>query len=381
MCIFAKFATLKKTNTDKTHTSKQGYLGFIKAGFEIIFGKIDMINIISFHFAIVAVIVLMAGWQLAENKGFENIIGDSYSEWLGILIDAMLLYFINWAIRREEKDKLINQFASESNSFALDATKRLRKKGWLEDGKLVGIDMTHAQLDKANLSKAVLHDTNFSYASMKESNLVETNFSNSNLTGSDLRDSECRWANFQNANLRWVNLEGATLDGANFEGADLRFARLGEINESTVSLKGAMLSQDLTEEEIALVQGSVEKIRESMEEFTTDFYRELVRVNPLVEKLFISNIKSQVLKFAQVFELLVASLDNIEKLLPALKSLGKRHTNYGIQEYHYQIVGETLIDTLRKSLGKHFSPAVENAWLRTYGLVTMIMVDSSKGLM
>ena len=101
----------------------------------------------------------------------------------------------------------------------------------------------------------------------------------------------------------------------------------------------------------------------------------------MVEKLFISNIKDQVLKFAQVFELLVGSLDNIEKLLPALKSLGKRHTNYGVEEYHYQIVGNTLIKVLKKSLGQHFTPEVESAWLKTYGLVTMIMVDSSKGLM
>ena len=323
----------------------------------------------------------MAGWHFAKNKGFVNIIVDSYSEWLGILIDAMLLYFINWAIRREEKDKLINQFSSESNSFALDATKRLRKKGWLMDGRLNGIDMTHAQLDKANLSKAALKETDFSYSSMKESNLVEADFSKSNLTGADLSGSECRWANFENANLRWVNLEGATLDGVNFEGADLRFARLGEINESTVSLEGAMLSQNLTDHEVFLVQNSVKMIRKSMEEFSTSFYEELFNVNPLVKKLFISNIKSQVIKFAQVFELLVTSLDNIEKLLPALKSLGKRHNNYGVEEYHYQIVGATLISTLKKSLGENFTPEVEGAWLKTYGLVTMIMVDSSKGLM
>ena len=379
MCIFAKFANLKKTNP-KLKTSP-GYLGYVKNGFEMIFGKIDMINIISFHFAIVALIVLMAGWHLAENKGFVNVVGDSYSEWLGIMVDAMLLYFINWAIRREEKDKLINQFASESNSFALDATKRLRKKGWLMDGRLNGIDMTHAQLDKANLSKAELKETDFSYASMEKSNLVEADFSNSNLTGANLSGSECRWANFENANLRWANLEGATLDGVNFEGADLRFARLGEINESTVSLEGAMLSQNLTDHEIFLVQNSVTMIRKSMEEFSAAFYDELFDVNPLVKKLFISNIKSQAIKFAQVFELLVTSLDNIEKLLPALKSLGKRHNNYGVEEYHYQIVGATLISTLKKSLGKHFSPEVESAWLKTYGLVTMIMVDSSKGLM
>lgn len=379
MCIFSKFAKIQKPNSNPEE--RQGYLGFIKNISQKVFGQIDMINIISFHFAIVAAIVLFLGWKFADTRGFTNVIVDSYSEWLGILVDAMLLYFINWAIRREEKDKLINQFASESNDFALDATKRLRKKGWLMDGKLNGIDMTHAQLDKANLSKAKLQDVDFSYASMKSTILVEADFSNSNLMGADLSGTECRWANFEKANLRWANLEGATLDGVNFEGADLRFAQLGNINTSTVSFEGAFLAENLTEEEIALVQNSSKLIQIPIEEFSMDFYKELFKENPIVKKLFISNIKNQSLKFAQLFELLITSLNNIEKLLPALKSLGKRHSNYGIQEYHYQIVGGALIYTLKKSLGEHYTPEVEAAWEKTYGLVSMIMVDSAKGLL
>ncbi len=379
MCIFAKFANIQKDKS--TVTARPSSLGIMKSIGGTIFGKLDMINIISFHFAIVAVLVLMAGWHFAENRGFISVVGDSYSEWLGILIDAMLLYFINWAIRREERDKLINQFASESNAFALDATKRLRKKGWFTSGKLKGVDLSHAQLDKANLSKAELHEVDLSYASMKATILVEADFSNSNLTGADLSKAECRWANFQNSNLRWANLEGATLDGVNFEGADLRFARLGRINNSTVSLEGALLSETLSDDEVALVQNSTNFIRKSTEEFSMAFYRELFKTNPLVKSLFISNIQNQAIKFAQLFEILVSSLDNVEKLLPALKSLGKRHANYGVEEHHYHIVGSALISTLKKSLGRHFTPQVEAAWLKTYGLVTMVMVDSARGLL
>ena len=154
---------------------------------------------------------------------------------------------------------------------------------------------------------------------------------------------------------------------------------LPQLRRSQANL--VMKHHNLTDEEIFLVQNSVKMIRKSMEEFSTAFYQELFQMNPMVKKLFISNIKSQILKFAQVFELLVTSLDNMDKLLPALKSLGKRHNNYGVEEYHYQIVSIALINTLRNSLGAQFTPEIENAWLKTYGLVTMIMVDSSKGLM
>ena len=179
MCIFAKFAKVEKTSASPT--IQFGYFHFIKKGFGRLLGSVDMINIISFHFVIVAIAVLLLGWYFAENRGLLMVIGDSYSEWLGILVDALLLYFINWAIRREERDKLINQFASESNDFALDATKRLRKKGWLTDGRLSGIDMCNAKLEGANLSKSKLQDIDFSYATLTEAILVEADLSNSNL--------------------------------------------------------------------------------------------------------------------------------------------------------------------------------------------------------
>ncbi len=377
MCLFAKIANVQKPKSG----IRQSGGTVLNSGFGKIVGRLDMINFISFHFAIVALIVLMAGWQVAGNQDWTCVVGDSYSEWLGILIDAMLLYFINWAIRREEREKLISQFSSESNAFALDAAKRLRKKGWLTDGRLRGCDMTNAQLEGANLSRAILPDVDFSYASLQDGFLVEADFSGSNFIGADLRGAECRWANFNNANMRWANLESAVLDGANFDGADLRFAKLGKYNPATVSMKGAQLSQNLTKDEIDLVQNSVQLIRKSTEAFSLAFYRELFKASPSVRTLFLANINDQAQKFAQLFEILVASLNDMEKLLPALQTLGKRHVRYGVEENHYQLVGKALIHTLRKSLGRHFTPEVEAAWLKTYGLVTMVMVDSSKGLM
>ena len=374
MCIFAKFARISNS---KSNPGK----GVWKSHCELIFGRCDMINIISVIFALIAFVILIGGLKFAQPQNLSSVVVDSYSEWLGILVDAMLLYSINWAIRREERRRLVNQFGSESNAFALDATKQIRKKGWLMDGRLSGIELTHAQLSKANLSKSILQDVDFSYADMKEASLVEADLSGSNLTGADLQNSECRWADFRHANLRWANLEGAILDGAKFEGADLRFAKLGNINKSTVSLEGALLSQNLTDEEVALVQNSTKMLRKSIDEFSLSFYRELFRVNPLVQSLFISDIKDQAKKFAQLFEILVTSLNKVEKLLPALKALGRRHVNYGIEEYHYGIVGTALINTLKKSLGHNFTPEIEDAWIKTYGLVSMIMIDSGKGLL
>lgn len=379
MCIFAKSYWLSQDQSSPS--GKRPKIALLNSWVSRIIGKADMINVISFQFAFLSLLVLYLGVVLTGKNSFTTVVGDSYGAWLGIIVDAMLLYFINWAIRREAMENLINQFGSESNAFALDAAKQLRKKGYLVDGSLSGIDMTHAQLDRANLNQAKLRGADLTFASLKEASLVEADFSNSNLTGADLRQAECRWANFENANLRWAKLEGATLDGVKFDGADLRFAQIGNINPATVSMRGVIRSQHLTETEIALVQNSSQLIRKTTEEFSMAFYQELFKANPRVKQLFLSNIEDQVLKFAQVFELLVASLNRVESLLPALKSLGKRHANYGVQEHHYEVVGRALIATLKRSLGQHFNSEVETAWLKTYGLVTLIMTDAAKGLL
>ena len=371
MCIFARFAkTGKKTKTRRP----------INGFFHRHFINYDMINIISVIFVIIAALILFAGIRIAQPNGFEGVVTDSYEGWLGILVDALLLFSINWALRREERKRLLGQFGSESNDFALDATRQLRKKGWLTDGRLNGIDVVHAQMHNANLSKSVLQDVNFSYANLSKASFVEANLQGSNFTAADLTNSVCRWTDFRNTNLRWANLEGAILDGANFEGADLRFAKLGKINSDTVSLEGAILSENLTDEEIHLVQNSTKLMRKSLDEFANAFYRELFKSNPIVKSLFLTNIKDQARKFAQLFELLVISLNDVEKIIPSLKALGRRHANYGINEGHYSIVGGALIRTLDKSLGTDFTEDVKNAWLKTYGIVSMIMVDSSKGL-
>ena len=329
MCIFARFAKIgKKSN----HSGK----GSVTVFFHRHFVNYDMINVISFIFLIIAGLILFAGIKIAKPDGFAGIVTDSYEGWLGILVDALLLFSINWALRREERKRLLGQFGSESNDFALDATRQLRKKGWLTDGRLNGIDLVHAQMNNANLSKSILQDVNFSYTNLAGASLVEADLRGSNFTATDLSKAVCRWTDFRNANLRWANLEGAILDGANFEGADLRFTKLGKINKDTVSLEGAILSETLTDEEIYLVQNSTKLMRKSLDEFANAFYRELFKSNPVVKTLFITNIKDQARKFAQMFELLVVSLNDVEKIIPSLKALGRRHANYGISESHYQ---------------------------------------------
>lgn len=47
----------------------------------------------------------------------------------------------------------------------------------------------------------------------------------------------------------------------------------------------------------------------------------------------------------------VNKLDQLDALVPALKSLAERHVGYGVKIPHYAIVGENLLFTLKHCMG------------------------------
>src|ERR1044071_2408565 len=47
----------------------------------------------------------------------------------------------------------------------------------------------------------------------------------------------------------------------------------------------------------------------------------------------------------------IAIVDRLEGLVPAVQALGRRHVAYGVTERHYETVGAALLWTLEKGLG------------------------------
>ncbi len=72
------------------------------------------------------------------------------------------------------------------------------------------------------------------------------------------------------------------------------------------------------------------------------------------------------------------TIDDLEwSLVPVLSELGRRHADYGVEDRHYETVGDALIWTLRQGLGDGWSLAAENAWTAAYGLVSGVMRDAA----
>jgi len=71
----------------------------------------------------------------------------------------------------------------------------------------------------------------------------------------------------------------------------------------------------------------------------------------------------------------VAGLQESEKLVPRLTSLGMRHISYRVPEHYWPVLGKAMNITLRDLLGEGFTPEVENAWSMVYGFMSQIMIE------
>jgi hemoglobin-like flavoprotein len=74
----------------------------------------------------------------------------------------------------------------------------------------------------------------------------------------------------------------------------------------------------------------------------------------------------------------VSLLDDLEKLVPILTGLGKKHVNYGVHPAHYAVVGQALLQTLAAGLGENsFTPQAKEAWVAVWGVVSNTMMGDN----
>ena len=107
--------------------------------------------------------------------------------------------------------------------------------------ELIDINLSHANLSKANLMECDLSNANLSYANLDNANLSQTKLSGANLSHAKLGFACLTQANLNSANLSHANLICANLSHANLNGANLRDASLSGANLEGAYLNGANL--------------------------------------------------------------------------------------------------------------------------------------------
>lgn len=134
----------------------------------------------------------------------------------------------------------------------------------------------------------------------------------------------------------------------------------------------------MTERKIALVQTSWEKCIPIADTAAEIFYAKLFELDPSLKSLFSSDMKEQGRKLMTMITTAVRSLNNLEAIVPAVQSMGKRHGGYGVKDEHYETVGAALIWTLGQGLGDDFTDETKEAWIETYTILATTMKDASR---
>ena len=134
----------------------------------------------------------------------------------------------------------------------------------------------------------------------------------------------------------------------------------------------------MTPRQIELVQNSFHNVLPIADAAANLFYTRLFELDPSLRTLFRSDMKEQGRKLMDTLRAVVANLRSLDRLLPGLQAMARRHAGYGVKASDYATVCHALVDTLRKGLGVEFTREVESAWLAAYTILADTMIDASE---
>jgi hemoglobin-like flavoprotein len=133
----------------------------------------------------------------------------------------------------------------------------------------------------------------------------------------------------------------------------------------------------MTPSQIKLVQTSFAQVAPIAATAADLFYGRLFEIAPQVRAMFPADISEQKKKLMAMLGTVVAGLNSLDTLMPAVRALGRRHGGYGVKAQHYAPVGAALLWTLEKGLGAAFTPDVKDAWATAYIVLSTTMIDAA----
>jgi len=133
----------------------------------------------------------------------------------------------------------------------------------------------------------------------------------------------------------------------------------------------------MNNEQKLLVQASFGKVVPIADVAAGLFYGRLFELDPSLRHLFRGDLKAQGRKLMHMLSVAVAGLDDLDRLVPAVRALGRRHVGYGVSDAHYATVGSALLWTLEQGLGAEFTPSVRAAWTAVYTVLAEVMQQAA----
>jgi len=133
----------------------------------------------------------------------------------------------------------------------------------------------------------------------------------------------------------------------------------------------------VTLRQIELVQGTFDVIAPIADDAAALFYRRLFEIDPTLRAMFKGEMAEQRRKLMQMLTAAVKGLPRLDRLVPVVEALGRRHAAYGVVDDHYDTVGAALLWTLEKGLGDAFTAEAREAWSTVYTLLATTMRNAA----
>ena len=133
----------------------------------------------------------------------------------------------------------------------------------------------------------------------------------------------------------------------------------------------------MTPEQIQCVRSSFATLAAIQRKAASLFYGRLFELEPDLRPLF----KGMTAPGARIMTTLrdvVGALDQLDRVLPVLRELGRRYAAYGVRPEHYATIGEALIWTLEQGLGAAFTRETRRAWIDAYAGLAWPMIAAAE---
>lgn len=135
-----------------------------------------------------------------------------------------------------------------------------------------------------------------------------------------------------------------------------------------------MLSQNTIE----IIKSTVPVLKERGVDITTVFYKNMLSENPEIRDMFDKDKQengSQPQALAMTILAAAQNINNLEVLMPAVKSIAKTHVNLNVTKEQYPIVGKYLLEAIKEVLGDAATDDIINAWADTYSVIADVFIN------
>jgi hemoglobin-like flavoprotein len=133
----------------------------------------------------------------------------------------------------------------------------------------------------------------------------------------------------------------------------------------------------VTPEQIALVRASFAQVLPIADAAAALFYDRLFALDPSLRPLFRGDLTAQGRALMGLLHEAVHGLDRLDRLVPDVRALGRRHAGYGVEDWHYATVASALLWTLERGRGAAFTPETRAAWTAAYALLATVMQEGA----